>query len=77
MPIYEYRCEKCGSVSEMLVISKDEQLSCASCGSGELTKLMSAPNISMGGGGPSFEAPMGGCCGSPNSCDRPGRCCGH
>ena len=76
MPIYEYRCEKCGTVNEMLVFNTKEQVSCKNCGSAELTKLMSAPNISMGGGSPSFEMPSGGCCGSPNSCGNPGSCCG-
>jgi len=76
MPIYEFRCEKCGSVSEVLVFNKEEEVSCGNCGSTELTKLMSASNISMGGGSRSFGAPSGGCCGSPNSCDSPGHCCG-
>ncbi len=76
MPIFEYRCEKCGTVNEILQLRKDEQFSCKECGSSNLTKLMSAPNISMGGQTPSFSPPPGGCCGDPNSCDTPGRCCG-
>ena len=76
MPIYEYRCEECDTVSEILVFGKEEGLSCRNCGSVSLTKLMSAPNISMGGGSVSFDGPPGGCCGSPDSCGTPGRCCG-
>jgi putative FmdB family regulatory protein len=82
MPIYEYRCEKCGTVSEVLLLGREEQPSCKDCGSTSLTKLMSAPNISMGGGCSSFEAPQGSCCdspdmcGMPHSCGNPGSCCG-
>ena len=82
MPIYEYRCEKCGEVSEVLVLGGEGKQSCRSCGSEDLTKLMSAPNISMGGGSTSFGEPAGGCCGSPDSCGspdfcgNPGGCCG-
>ena len=81
MPIYEYRCGKCGEVSEALVLGREERLSCSSCGSEDLTKLMSAPNISMGGGSVAFDGPAG-CGGSPDSCGSSdfcgsaGRCCG-
>ncbi len=82
MPIYEYRCAKCGTVTEVLHLGREEAPSCKSCGSTELTKLMSAPNISMGGCSPSFDASPGSCCGSPDmcgmpgSCGSPGSCCG-
>ncbi|MDO4559162.1 MAG: zinc ribbon domain-containing protein, partial [Planctomycetia bacterium] len=33
MPIYEYRCEECGEMSEELVRG-DETITCAKCGSG-------------------------------------------
>jgi putative FmdB family regulatory protein len=46
MPIYEYRCEKCGQVNELLILGKQEQLSCKQCGSEDLTKLLSAHNTS-------------------------------
>jgi putative FmdB family regulatory protein len=75
MPIYEYRCDKCGTVSEMLLIGKDEKVACRACGSLDLVKLMSAPNIAAGGNS-SYEPPSGGCCGTPNSCNNPGHCCG-
>ncbi|HEY3278273.1 MAG TPA: zinc ribbon domain-containing protein [Syntrophorhabdaceae bacterium] len=76
MPIYEYRCEKCGAVHEMLLLGREEKPACKSCGSDDLTKLMSAPNISVGGDNPSFGPSSGGCCGSPGSCESPGHCCG-
>ncbi len=75
MPIYEYRCEKCGATSEVLVLGKEETAACTECGSADLVKLMSAANVGVGS--PSFSPPeTGGCCGSPGSCGSPGGCCG-
>ena len=74
MPIYEYKCEKCGAVSEFIVFNEDEKLRCNSCESDKLTKLMSAHNTA--GLSQQFEGPTnGGCCGSSNSCGAPGSCC--
>jgi putative FmdB family regulatory protein len=74
MPIYEYRCEKCGEVSEVLILGEQEAPVCAQCGSGDLVKLMSAHNTP--GSSRPFAAPAaGGCCGSPGSCGTPGSCC--
>jgi putative FmdB family regulatory protein len=77
MPIFEYRCEKCGQVSEFIVLGKQETLTCKGCGSEDLVKLMSAHNVSMGDSAPSFSPPpdMCGGCGSPGSCGMPGSCC--
>jgi putative FmdB family regulatory protein len=75
MPIYEYKCDKCGAVSEFIVFGDDDTLQCKSCASTELTKLMSAHNTA--GPSPQFSGmPTGGCCGSPGSCGTPGSCCG-
>lgn len=75
MPIYEYRCGKCGEMSEILVLGKEEVVACRQCGSQDLVKLMSAHHVS--GSSSSFSLPesSGGCCGSPNSCGAPGSCC--
>jgi putative FmdB family regulatory protein len=74
MPIYEYRCDKCGEVSELLILGSNETPACTHCGSEELSKLMSAHNTP--GSSQSFSAPeAGSCCGSPNSCGSPGSCC--
>ena len=45
MPIYEYRCEKCGEVTEVLVMGEPETPACNQCGSEKLVKLMSAANV--------------------------------
>lgn len=49
MPIYEYRCAKCGCQFESLVLSADEKVQCNACGSEEVQRQMSC--FSMAGGG--------------------------
>lgn len=45
MPIYEYRCEKCGNCFEMLVFSSDEDaVSCPDCASEQVQRQMSCVN---------------------------------
>jgi putative FmdB family regulatory protein len=75
MPIFEYRCEKCGQVNEFLVFKKEEPLSCKQCGSKDLTKLLSAHNISSSAPQKGFERGCEGHCDSPQSCGMPGSCC--
>ncbi len=44
MPIYEYRCEECGGVSEFLVSKMGGQpsdLKCDKCGSRKMSKALS------------------------------------
>jgi putative FmdB family regulatory protein len=75
MPIYEYCCGKCGQVNEFIIIGKQEQLKCKGCGSEDLTKLLSAHNVSANSSRNLPEPGSGGCCGTPNSCGNPGSCC--
>ena len=44
MPIYEYKCEKCGHVFESLqsINASSENVVCTECGSSNVTKLFSA-----------------------------------
>lgn len=45
MPIYEYRCQACGRLSEFLVIKMGgapADLKCAQCGSPKMDKAMSS-----------------------------------
>jgi len=74
MPIYEYKCENCGTMNEFIVFRDDEQLECKTCHSANLRKLMSVHNTPWSSGSLSDNA--GGCCGSPNTCGTPGSCCG-
>ncbi len=73
MPIYEYKCGDCGTVSEFIVLKQDEEITCPLCGGAKLTKLMSAHNTASSSG--SSMPDFGGCCGSPGSCGTPGGCC--
>lgn len=74
MPIYEYKCKDCGKISELLVLQKDEAVSCKSCNSQNLEKLMSAHNT-VGSVNQFISSNADRCCGSPNSCGNPGSCC--
>lgn len=44
MPIFEYTCKACGHEFELLV-RKNTTLACASCGSENLERLFSLPNV--------------------------------
>ena len=51
MPIYEYRCKKCGTQIEVLMRSSDKPPArCKKCGGG-LEKLISSPAIQFKGEG--------------------------
>lgn len=51
MPLYEYRCEKCGARVEKIQKFSDPPLAtCEKCG-GKLTRLLSAPAIQFKGSG--------------------------
>lgn len=51
MPLYEYRCESCGQLTERIQKFSDPPLEiCPSCG-GTLTKLLSSPAIQFKGSG--------------------------
>ena len=41
MPIFEYKCNKCGKEFEELVGSSDEEVKCPGCGSSDVEKLFS------------------------------------
>jgi putative FmdB family regulatory protein len=75
MPIYEYKCDDCGSQFEKLVrrASDVPEIECPSCGQKHLTQALStfAAKVSNGGGR-SSEAPM--CPGSGRPCGNPGMC---
>jgi putative FmdB family regulatory protein len=47
MPIYEYRCEDCGKISEFLLIKTDEKfvLQCKRCKSKKMTRVLSRVRV--------------------------------
>jgi putative FmdB family regulatory protein len=51
MPIYEYKCEKCGSVIEALQKFSDEPLTTCSHCQGALNKLISHSSFHLKGSG--------------------------
>jgi len=52
MPIYEYACESCGHIFDVLQkMGADLLQDCPECGKPELKKLLSAPNFRLKGGG--------------------------
>jgi putative FmdB family regulatory protein len=73
MPIYDYKCNDCGRTYDVFhkVREVADDVICPSCESRNHTRLLSAPNVSVGGGSsssfgdysaaPSCET--GGCCG--------------
>jgi putative FmdB family regulatory protein len=70
MPIYEYRCQNCGKVVEVLQRSfkQNEPLVCPDCGSTEMKRMISPPgSIVMGGSTPKGTT----CCGREERCSTP------
>ncbi|MDR3037976.1 MAG: zinc ribbon domain-containing protein [Candidatus Adiutrix sp.] len=78
MPIYEFRCEKCGRDFEELVRGANPKVVCPGCGGRKCRKLMSASRfVSKGanGGTTASSAGGGGCsgCAGGSACAT----CGH
>jgi putative FmdB family regulatory protein len=75
MPIYEFRCDSCQNVFEVLALSRDEQAqtTCPQCGGEELSRVLSTCSSVMSGPatanpasqGPSLQSRS---CGQANSC---------
>jgi putative FmdB family regulatory protein len=69
MPIYEYKCNSCGEVQEVLhkSMGKIESVKCSSCGSDDLKRLISVASVSMGGASSKGLT----CCGREERCSTP------
>ncbi|MDY7034720.1 MAG: zinc ribbon domain-containing protein [Thermodesulfobacteriota bacterium] len=65
MPIYEYKCNKCGNTFEQLVFASDgnDALPCPSCGDKETSRLMSSFSCSSSSSGVDLGSalPSSGC----------------
>jgi len=73
MPIFEYKCDNCGKITEFLEgvgESGDNKKICKHCGNSMLTKIFSTTHISSGD---NFIGLQGGktCCGRDERCDIP------
>lgn len=52
MPIYEYVCDACGHVAELMQkVSDPPPAACPACGAGPLSKLVSRTSFHLKGGG--------------------------
>lgn len=52
MPIYEYICNRCGHVFDVLrLYSSGDSVTCPSCGAGDVAKKLSAFSCSLPSGG--------------------------
>jgi putative FmdB family regulatory protein len=60
MPLYEFKCQKCGRRFECLVaVGKEKDVVCAGCGSADVQKMISG--FGIGGGGSRLKASSSGC----------------
>lgn len=57
MPIYEFRCNECGTEFEELVFGSAAEVVCKKCQSNNIEKLMSAVSFKSSGG---FTSASGG-----------------
>ena len=76
MPIFNFKCDKCGNLFETLLKNRSEETECPKCGSRELT---SAPNRISVGRSNSNSCPAQAMCpgaAAAGGCGR-GGCCGH
>ena len=73
MPIYEYKCDDCGTRFEKLVRRSSEvsELECPSCGQKHLKQELSTFAAHANGGSKSSDVPM---CPSGGRCPTPGAC---
>lgn len=75
MPIFEYRCQDCGTRFEKLVRSSDANgPECPSCGASRLNQELSTFAAHGGGARPEMRTGGGGCpagmCRTPDLCGR-------
>ena len=62
MPIYEYKCKKCGKTFEHLARSLSEPApKCPKCGASQPEKQMSTFSAAVSGGNGSSSCPTGTC----------------
>ena len=68
MPIYDYSCQDCGKVSEILTRGAENQtIHCPECGSDNMLRLMTSSYMIKMGGSKKGNT----CCGSEERCSSP------
>jgi putative FmdB family regulatory protein len=69
MPIFEYQCKECMTVSEFLIgVRNEESIACKKCGSLEMERILSTPFLLDSA---MRQASGRTCCGREERCDRP------
>lgn len=69
MPIFEYQCKVCGSVSEFLIgVGQNQTITCKKCGSLEMERILSTPFF-LTSTVKSNQGPT--CCGREERCETP------
>jgi putative FmdB family regulatory protein len=74
MPLYEYRCRVCGVSFEKLVLKREQEILCPSCGARTVERLISVCNFGSRDG--SVRSSSSGSCATctSSSCSS---CSGH
>ena len=68
MPIYDFKCQECGKVSEIFIRGKDsEKIKCPVCGSDNMERLITASYMIKVGTSASGTT----CCGRTERCETP------
>ncbi len=69
MPIFEFKCNKCGNFQEIILTSSQQkvELKCERCGSHELQRVISKTSYIMGSSGERIKTTTKEC-GPGNSC---------
>ena len=67
MPIYDFKCRECGTVSEIFFRDATQAVYCPICGSDNMERLLSASYIIR----TNASAPGTTCCGRTERCDIP------
>lgn len=77
MPIYEFRCLKCGKVFELLKLKKEDEsirMKCPTCGSPEIERVLSTVNVGTSVRGSKTKTTVKSCSsGSCGTIEVPGR----
>jgi len=67
MPIFDFKCSDCGTVTEFLITGENKSSACPQCGGKNLEKLISAPSLLR----KTNTAPGKTCCGREERCETP------
>ena len=67
MPIYDFKCQECGTISEILLRSSDQAARCPDCGGENMERLISASYMVK----TDVAGPGTTCCGRTERCETP------